>query len=523
MHLGDRDHARRDRRHAGLAAAPELRHQPRGRRRRARSSSRTSALQAPIAELHRRASASATAAPADSMIDPPAGEHALPDRAPARPIPRARSGATSRRASARRRSWPTTACVPGVARRGRDAGRALAATAQRPRRPPTRRRRVATADRDAATPRPPRPSPTATPVATPRRPAAPPPVDRRPRRRRRRARRVQLVERRIGLLFAVFLARCSRSARPRPPGSASSRPASLKRAAVSQQEADIEIPARRGSITDANGIDLAVSEPAMDIAATPYLIKDATKAAAPARAADRRRRGHAAAQAGAAATPASSTSAAASPPTKADQAREARDPRAGVHPALPPRLPARLDGRRSCSAASGTDGQGLGGLEYTLNKQLSGTDGERRLVKDAMGEPIEMRDTKPVQPGHDGPAHARREPAGPGRGGAQRGRQDVAAQGRDRDRDGPQQRRDPRARQLAAGERQRARRGARVRAPRTARSASTTSRARPSRRSPSPPRWRTARSRRTRSSTSRRSCRSPTARSRTPRTTATRR
>ena len=35
------------------------------------------------------------------------------------------------------------------------------------------------------------------------------------------------------------------------------------------------IPARRGSITDVNGTDLAVSEPAVDIAATPYLIKDA--------------------------------------------------------------------------------------------------------------------------------------------------------------------------------------------------------------------------------------------------------
>ncbi len=54
----------------------------------------------------------------------------------------------------------------------------------------------------------------------------------------------------------------------------------LKRAAVTQQEADIEIPAQRGSITDVNGIDLAVSEPASDIAATPYLIDDATKVAA---------------------------------------------------------------------------------------------------------------------------------------------------------------------------------------------------------------------------------------------------
>ena len=47
----------------------------------------------------------------------------------------------------------------------------------------------------------------------------------------------------------------------------------------------------------------------------------------------------------------------------------------------------------------GTDGQGLGGLEYSLRPPLSGADGERRLVKDAMGNPIEMRDTQPVEPG----------------------------------------------------------------------------------------------------------------------------
>ena len=117
-----------------------------------------------------------------------------------------------------------------------------------------------------------------------------------------------------------------------------------------------------------------------------------------------------------------------------------------------------------------------------------------------------MRDTKPVQPGHNVRLTLDAQPAGPGRAGARRGRQDVAAEGRDRDRDGPQQRRDPRARQLAAGERQRARRGARLRAPEPRRRRRPTSRARPSRRSPSPPRSRTARSRRTRRSTSRRCC-----------------
>ena len=49
----------------------------------------------------------------------------------------------------------------------------------------------------------------------------------------------------------------------------------------------------------------------------------------------------------------------------------------------------------------GTDGQGLGGLEYFLDRRLRGSDGERRMVKDAMGNPIEMRDTTPVEPGAD--------------------------------------------------------------------------------------------------------------------------
>ena len=49
----------------------------------------------------------------------------------------------------------------------------------------------------------------------------------------------------------------------------------------------------------------------------------------------------------------------------------------------------------------GTDGEGLGGLEYFLDRRLSGSDGERRMVKDAMGNPIEMRDTTPVEPGAD--------------------------------------------------------------------------------------------------------------------------
>ena len=208
---------------------------------------------------------------------------------------------------------------------------------------------------------------------------------------------MQLVERRIGLLFAVFLLALAIGATKAAWLGVVKAPA-LKRAAVTQQEADIEIPARRGSITDVNGIDLAVSEPAADVAATPYLIDDATKVAAQLspllgvpedellrKLASRENfvylvRGV--------------------PAAKSDRAAKLKIEGIEIIPRY------KRDYPRDWSASqllgsTGTDEQGLGGLEYKFDKRLRGTDGERRMVKDAMGNPIEMRDTKPVEPGHD--------------------------------------------------------------------------------------------------------------------------
>ena len=112
----------------------------------------------------------------------------------------------------------------------------------------------------------------------------------------------------------------------------------------------------------------------------------------------------------------------------------------------------------------GTDGNGLSGLEYRLD------DAPARPRRRAPARPRRARR-------HDRAARGRsaRSPAqdvrltldaqhpGPHRGGARRGRRDVAAQGRDGARHGPARRRDPRARELAARERQQAPRGARLR------------------------------------------------------------
>jgi cell division protein FtsI/penicillin-binding protein 2 len=207
---------------------------------------------------------------------------------------------------------------------------------------------------------------------------------------------VQLVERRIGLLFAVFLFALAIGA-TKAAWLGVVKGGSLERAAVRQQEADVVIPARRGSITDIHGNDLAVSEPAMDIAATTYLIKDATTVAA-----------QLAPLIGVGEDVLLRKLAKPSgfvylgrgiPADKANEAKKLQIPGLEYIPRY------RRDYPREWTAAqligsTGTDDQGLGGLEYRLDKSLKGTDGERRLVKDARDDPIEMRDTKPVKPGH---------------------------------------------------------------------------------------------------------------------------
>jgi cell division protein FtsI/penicillin-binding protein 2 len=47
----------------------------------------------------------------------------------------------------------------------------------------------------------------------------------------------------------------------------------------------------------------------------------------------------------------------------------------------------------------GAEGKGLSGLEYSLDPLLHGRDGERRMVKDALGQPIELREVRHAKAG----------------------------------------------------------------------------------------------------------------------------
>ena len=209
---------------------------------------------------------------------------------------------------------------------------------------------------------------------------------------------MDLVERRIGLLFAVFLGMLV-LAGARAGWLGIVRANSLQSAAATQQKADLVVPARRGTITDANGIELAISKPAQTIAATPYLIDDPAKVA--------------------------------------DQlARILRRPEDELLRKLARRdtgfvyIARRVPTRRALRAQEldveglqfipeysreyprdwmasqllgnvGTDGNGLSGLEYRFDTQLRGQDGERRLVRDALGDTIELREDQRTIAGRD--------------------------------------------------------------------------------------------------------------------------
>jgi cell division protein FtsI (penicillin-binding protein 3) len=207
---------------------------------------------------------------------------------------------------------------------------------------------------------------------------------------------VRLIERRIGFLFAVFLALLAFGY-----GKAAwltvVKAGTLKQAAATQQKADITVPARRGAIMDRHGTELAVSQPATTIAATPYLVPDAAAAAAKLapllhkhedeliKQLARRDTGFV-------------YLARRIPPSRARRVQRLGIEGLELIPEFK-RIYPRDWMASQLLGVTGTDNQGLSGLEYSLDDVLRGRDGERKLTKDALGEAIKQRETTPTVPG----------------------------------------------------------------------------------------------------------------------------
>lgn len=209
-----------------------------------------------------------------------------------------------------------------------------------------------------------------------------------------------IVDRRISLLFAAFLILLSFAfLRALWLGAVSGD--RLAAAAATQQVVTTEVPARRGTIVDRQGVELAVSEPADDVSATPYLVKDPVRTAAR--------------LAPILGVPAAelTTKLARRDTGFVYLARRVRAEQAQkIERLTDERLIEGIDltpGTRrvyprdwlatQVLGTVGTEGKGLAGVEYLRERQLHGSDGQRRTVRDALGEPLQVHDLRKAQPG----------------------------------------------------------------------------------------------------------------------------
>jgi cell division protein FtsI (penicillin-binding protein 3) len=208
---------------------------------------------------------------------------------------------------------------------------------------------------------------------------------------------VRLIERRIGLLFAGFLL-CFLVVVSRAFWLQGVEGAQLSSQAVSQQTEIVTVPGLRGSMLDRSGNLLAASEDAATIYATPYQVKNKPQAA--------KKLAHVLGE-------------------KPDEVLEALSVESGfsyIAHKVPLGMAAKVealhlegigqlpDSRRiypqgemagQVIGAVGSENQGLTGLEAGEESVIGGSDGEQRIVNDALGDPIRLETVKQAEDGED--------------------------------------------------------------------------------------------------------------------------
>jgi cell division protein FtsI (penicillin-binding protein 3) len=204
-----------------------------------------------------------------------------------------------------------------------------------------------------------------------------------------------VVQRRIGVIFALFFLLLVLAA-GRTFYLGALHGGTLRKVARNQQLTYEKVPAQRGTITDRNGIDLAVSEPAQDISADPYLLTDPLGAAQ--RLAPLLGRPQARVLSELSRRSGFVYLARALPAKQAAAVLALKIPGVAGAPVM-----RRVYPRGTLAAqvlgVVGTEGNGLSGLEYARNAILHGRSGERRVVSDALGQPVSISEAHPEASG----------------------------------------------------------------------------------------------------------------------------
>src|SRR3954466_993080 len=207
-----------------------------------------------------------------------------------------------------------------------------------------------------------------------------------------------MIDRRIGLLFASFLVLLC-LAFGRAAWVQGIQGAGLSADAQSQQTETVPVPGLRGSILDRKGRELAVSEDAVDVVATPYQVKDPPQMArrlAPVLHISKQDILHALGDG----SSGFAYLARDADLTAADKIRKLDLPGITTVPASRRVYPeGKLAGQ--VIGTVGVDGQGLTGLEGADNSLLGATNGEQRGVLDGLGKAIERNTVSTASDGEN--------------------------------------------------------------------------------------------------------------------------
>src|SRR5690349_20222044 len=208
---------------------------------------------------------------------------------------------------------------------------------------------------------------------------------------------MRLIERRIGLLFGCFLL-CFLVITVRALWLQGVQGAKLASEAAYQQTDVVNVPGLRGDLLDRRGNKLAASEDAATIYATPYQVKDPPQAAAKLAPILKESK----AEVLAALTAESGFSYLAH---KVDLGTAARIEALNLEGIgeLPDSRRTYPQGEMAGQVigAVGSENEGLTGLEAGEEDVLGGSDGERRIVNDALGDPIRLETVEEAEDGED--------------------------------------------------------------------------------------------------------------------------